>query len=194
MEISIPPTDITSIPSRYFDDCPRNSDAALIAKELISVRTNSVGVHVNIPEKNMKALIRDARTIIMDQPMLLRLQGPINICGDLHGQYYDLLRLFESGGYPPNKNYLFLGDYVDRGPFSLECITLLLAFKVMYPTQIFLLRGNHECASINHLFGFYDECIQRYSDHLWKLFIDLFNCLPVAAVCLLASPSSSRSL
>ena len=118
----------------------------------------------------------------MNQPVLLELEAPIKICGDVHGQFYDLLRILEFGGYPPDANYLFLGDYVDRGKQSLETICLLLAYKIKYPENFFMTRGNHECSSINRIYGFYDECKKRFSIKLWKTFTDCFNCLPVAAI------------
>ena len=108
--------------------------------------------------------------IFLAQPCLLELEAPLKVCGDVHGQYSDLLRLFEYGGFPPEANYLFLGDYVDRGKQGLEVICLLLAYKVKYPENFFLLRGNHECKSINRTYGFYDSCKRVYSIKLWHQF------------------------
>nr|CAD7439521.1 unnamed protein product [Timema bartmani] len=137
---------------------------------------------VNLAEWQIRQLCLVTREIFLEQPMLLELEAPVNIVGDIHGQYEDLLRHFDKLGYPPDANYLFLGDYVDRGKNSLETICLLLAYKIKYPNNFFLLRGNHECASINRVYGFYDECKRRYSVKLWKTFTDLFNCLPVSAL------------
>jgi len=125
-----------------------------------------------------------AREIFLNQPVLIELnpKPSLVIAGDVHGQYSDLLRIFDTMGHPPKTNYLFMGDYVDRGKKSLETILLLLAYKVKYPENFFLLRGNHECASINRVYGFYDECKRRANLKVWKTFTDLFNCLPVAAV------------
>ncbi|KAI3359530.1 hypothetical protein L3Q82_013930, partial [Scortum barcoo] len=140
------------------------------------------GKNVQLTEGEIRGLCLKSREIFLSQPILLELEAPLKICGDVHGQYYDLLRLFEYGGFPPESNYLFLGDYVDRGKQSLETICLLLAYKIKYPENFFLLRGNHECASINRIYGFYDECKRRYNIKLWKTFTDCFNCLPVAAI------------
>jgi len=137
---------------------------------------------INLSESEIKFLCLKSKEIFINQPIFLELETPIKICGDTHGQYFDLLRLFEYGGYPPESNYLFLGDYVDRGKQSLETICLLLSYKIKFPDNFFLMRGNHECASINRIYGFYDECKRRYSIKLWKIFCDVFNCLPVAAL------------
>lgn len=152
---------------------------------MISVRGARPGKNVQLSENEIRGLCIKSREIFLSQPILLELEAPLKICGtfrnliddylyfinvivqflgDIHGQYYDLLRLFEYGAFPPESNYLFLGDYVDRGKQSLETICLLLAYKIKYPENFFLLRGNHECASINRIYGFYDEC---------KCFLDL---------------------
>jgi serine/threonine-protein phosphatase PP1 catalytic subunit len=151
-------------------------------KMLLAVQNSPPGTEVNLPEEMIIMLVRAARDIFIQQPMLIEVHAPINICGDTHGQYSDLLRLFEIGGFPPDANYLFLGDYVDRAKQSIEVITLAICYKIKYPESFFLLRGNHECASLNRIYGFYDECKRRYSVKLWRIFADCFNCMPVAAV------------
>ncbi|BFG36661.1 hypothetical protein CerSpe_229350 [Prunus speciosa] len=148
---------------------------------LLEARINR-GKRIQLIESEIRQLCMTAKEVFLRQPNLLELEAPINVCGDIHGQYPDLLRLFEYGGFPPDANYVFLGDYVDRGKQSIETICLLLAYKVKFPDNFFLLRGNHECASINRIYGFYDECKRRFSVRLWKIFTDSFNCLPVAAV------------
>lgn len=153
-----------------------------IMTRLLNLRGSPPGTQASVSETEIKELCERVRPILLSQPMLLELEAPLKICGDVHGQYSDLLRLFEYGGFPPQANYLFLGDYVDRGKQSLEVICLLLCYKIEYPNNFFILRGNHEAAGINRIYGFYDECKRRYSIKLWKIFSDVFNCLPVSAL------------
>ncbi|KAL9371825.1 hypothetical protein Peur_036965 [Populus x canadensis] len=137
-------------------------------------------------------LCDSAERIFSSEPSVLQLKAPIKIFGDLHGQFGDLMRLFDEYGSPSTAgdiayiDYLFLGDYVDRGQHSLETITLLLALKVEYPNNVHLIRGNHEAADINALFGFRIECIERMGERdgiwVWHRINRLFNWLPLAAL------------
>ena len=146
-------------------------------KELNPITQNN-----QLTQEEIKVLCTKSLEIFMEEPVLLEISAPVNICGDTHGQYNDLLRLFEFGGRPPKTNYLFLGDYVDRGKNSVETMGLLLAYKIKYPNNIYLLRGNHESELINHVYGFYDECRRRYNLKIYKLFSDCFNWLPISAI------------
>ncbi|XP_069124191.1 uncharacterized protein [Argopecten irradians] len=159
----------------------KNLDLDRIIYQLLTYQ-DAPGRQVQLPESQIRQLCQLSREIFMEQPNLLELESPITIVGDIHGQFQDLISHFERNGFPGEANYLFLGDYVDRGKRSLETICLCLAYKIKYPKNFFLLRGNHECASINRIYGFYDECKRRYNIKLWKTFTDCFNCLPLAAV------------
>uniref|UniRef100_A0A1I7TNP1 Serine/threonine-protein phosphatase n=1 Tax=Caenorhabditis tropicalis TaxID=1561998 RepID=A0A1I7TNP1_9PELO len=124
--------------------------------------------------------------VFLKQGMMLELEPPLKICGDVHGQFPDVLRLLDRGGFPPLSNYLFLGDYVDRGPKSLEVVTLFLAYKVKFPGNFFLLRGNHETASINRVYGFLNELQQKYPTrngaNMWNAFQTCFQYMPLTAL------------
>mmetsp|Transcript_25925 Transcript_25925/g.67221 ORF Transcript_25925/g.67221 Transcript_25925/m.67221 type:complete len:204 (-) Transcript_25925:588-1199(-) len=159
------------------DNTLKRLDACI--RQLVAVKDDRPGTEVHLAEEDVLWLARTSRGVFLEQPMLLELHAPLNICGDTHGQYHDLLRLFEVGGFPPAANYVFLGDYVDRAKQSIETIALLLCYKIKYPETFFLLRGNHECSALNRIYGFYDECKRRYSIKLWRVFGDCFNCMPV---------------
>jgi len=136
-----------------------------------------------LPEEDVKALCEKAKEILASESNVQEVRCPVTICGDIHGQFYDLIELFRIGGKLPDTNYLFMGDYVDRGYYSLETVSLLVALKVRYRDRITILRGNHESRQITQVYGFYDECLRKYGNaNVWNYFTDLFDYLPMTAL------------
>ena len=117
-----------------------------------------------IPESDVTSLCTKAKEILMEEENVHHVPIPATIVGDIHGQFYDLLELFDVGGQVPSVNYVFMGDFVDRGYYSVETFLLLLALKVRYPKRVTLIRGNHESRQITQVYGFYDECLKKYAE------------------------------
>ncbi|KAI9026902.1 Metallo-dependent phosphatase-like protein [Hyaloraphidium curvatum] len=136
-----------------------------------------------IKEAEVKELCHKAREILLEESNVQRVDAPVTICGDIHGQFYDLKELFKVGGQCPDTNYLFMGDFVDRGFYSVETFLLLLALKVRYPDRITLVRGNHESRQITQVYGFYDECLRKYgSVNVWRYCCEIFDYLSLSAI------------
>lgn len=134
-------------------------------------------------EDDIKRLCNMAMDILQFEENVKPIDVPVTICGDIHGQFHDLMELFQIGGPCPDTNYLFMGDYVDRGYYSVETVSYLVAMKVRYPNRITILRGNHESRQITQVYGFYDECLRKYgSANVWKMFTDLFDYFPITAL------------
>jgi serine/threonine-protein phosphatase 2A catalytic subunit len=137
----------------------------------------------NLTEAEAKELCQKAKEILSNEKNVQPVRCPVTICGDVHGQFNDLLELFRIGGRPPETNYLFMGDYVDRGYYSVKTVSLLMSYKVRYKDRITLTRGNHESRQITQVYGFYDECLRIYGNaNVWKHFTDLFDYLPLTAL------------
>eukprot|EP01129_Flabellula_baltica_P015062 TRINITY_DN7433_c0_g1_i1.p1 TRINITY_DN7433_c0_g1~~TRINITY_DN7433_c0_g1_i1.p1 ORF type:complete len:320 (-),score=79.33 TRINITY_DN7433_c0_g1_i1:85-1044(-) len=138
---------------------------------------------VLLTESELVTLCDKARTILEKESIVQPVRAPVTVCGDIHGQIYDLKELFRIGGALPDTNYLFMGDYVDRGYYSVETVTMLIALKIRYPNRITILRGNHESREITQVYGFYDECLKKYgTPNVWRMFTDLFDYLPTTAL------------
>ncbi|TPX31317.1 hypothetical protein SmJEL517_g05348 [Synchytrium microbalum] len=136
-----------------------------------------------IKESEVKELCNKAREILIEESNVQRVDAPVTICGDIHGQFYDMMELFKVGGKCPDTNYLFMGDFVDRGFYSVETFLLLLALKVRYPDRITLLRGNHESRQITQVYGFYDECLRKFgSVNVWRYCCEVFDYLSLSAI------------
>uniref|UniRef100_A0A671XXI6 Serine/threonine-protein phosphatase n=1 Tax=Sparus aurata TaxID=8175 RepID=A0A671XXI6_SPAAU len=136
-----------------------------------------------LSEGQVKTLCEKAKEILTKESNVQEVRCPVTVCGDVHGQFHDLMELFKIGGKSPDTNYLFMGDYVDRGYYSVETVTLLVALKVRYRERITILRGNHESRQITQVYGFYDECLRKYGNaNVWKYFTDLFDYLPLTAL------------
>lgn len=151
---------------------------SLLDKQIVTLMDRE-----KLPEDEIRQLCDKAREILAAENNVQEVPCPVTICGDIHGQFYDLLELFRIGGKLPDTNYLFMGDYVDRGYYSLETVSLLIALKVRYRDRITILRGNHESRQITQVYGFYDECLRKYGNaNVWKMFTDLFDYLPMTAL------------
>jgi len=136
-----------------------------------------------LPEAALKKLCDRVKELLLEESNVQPVSSPVTVCGDIHGQFYDLLELFKQGGEVPDTSYIFMGDFVDRGYYSLETFTLLLILKARYPNKITLLRGNHESRQITQVYGFYDECQQKYSNaNAWKYCTQVFDYLTLAAL------------
>ncbi|KAH0476520.1 MAG: uncharacterized protein KVP18_002617 [Porospora cf. gigantea A] len=134
-----------------------------------------------IAKEHVLYIVSQVTNMLAREPNLLKLKDPITVVGDIHGQYYDFLKLLDVGGKPDSTQYLFLGDYVDRGSFSIPVVLLLFVLKMNFPKSVFMLRGNHECRQMTAFFNFRHECIHKYDMEVYTAFMQAFDNLPLAA-------------
>uniref|UniRef100_A0AC35U3T4 Serine/threonine-protein phosphatase n=1 Tax=Rhabditophanes sp. KR3021 TaxID=114890 RepID=A0AC35U3T4_9BILA len=146
---------------------------------MLNLTKNEKRMEHVVTETELHELIAATKALFMSQPVCIEIDAPVNICGDIH----DLLRLFSKGGFPNESNYLFCGDYVDRGKQSLEVIALMMAYKLQLPDTFFMLRGNHESQKVCRVYGFFDEINRRYkAPSLFDEFCEMFEYMPLTAI------------
>ncbi|KAF7357822.1 Serine/threonine-protein phosphatase [Mycena venus] len=134
-------------------------------------------------ETVLREICAKTKEVLMRESNVVHVSAPITVVGDIHGQFYDLIEIFRIGGFAPSTNYLFLGDYVDRGLFSVETMSLLMCLKLRYPNRVQLIRGNHESRAVTQNYGFYTECMRKYgSSQVWTYFTDMFDLLALSCV------------
>jgi len=136
-----------------------------------------------LPENDLRRLCDIVCDILLEESNIQPVSVPVTVCGDIHGQFYDLEELFRTAGPVPHTKYVFMGDFVDRGYYSLETFTRLMTLKAKYADKITLLRGNHETRQITQVYGFYEECQNKYGNaNAWKYCCKVFDMLTIAAL------------
>lgn len=133
-------------------------------------------------KEDVVKIIKISTDIFKAEGNIINISDPVTVVGDIHGQFYDLIKLLTVGGSPDITKYLFLGDFVDRGIFAVEVMVLILALKINFPLTITIIRGNHECRQMTSNFNFREECLAKLDQEVYELFMDLFDCLPISAI------------
>lgn len=170
-EVPLPPRELLTLENYWESPGVPNIDVLVAHLNLEGALTQEL----------LLDIIKKAQEIFEAEPNLLKLNDPITVVGDLHGQYYDVVKLLEVGGKPGDTQYIFLGDYVDRGSFSVEVIETMYTLKILHPKRIRMLRGNHECRQMTSFFNFREECEYKYDTAVYDAIMDSFDHLPVAA-------------
>ncbi|KAG0171579.1 Serine/threonine-protein phosphatase 5 [Apophysomyces sp. BC1015] len=182
---SLDPSTMT-VESTY--DGPKiNEETKEIDEEFVKQLIQRFKDQKKVHKKYAFMIILAIRNMMLQEPSLIDVKvpadGKLTVCGDVHGQFYDFINIFDTNGYPSLKHaYLFNGDFVDRGSFSVEVILTLFAYKWLYPNRLYLARGNHETDNMNKVYGFEGEVKAKFSEMMFKLFSETFNALPLAHV------------